>query len=236
MRKGVRLVAFVLTPILISFPALAQVCRVLDPELQGSYEGNCRGGLADGAGVAKGMAEYRGQFQGGKKHGRGVKTWPWGDRYEGDFVADRKEGQGTFLWGLRGPWSGERYEGSYSRDLRTGMGQYFWPTGDAYSGPWRDDQMVGPVDSILLDRFRVHARADTEARIAVARIGTRVCRSIAIGIGEREWIRGVVAEVSDLHIAVRIDEPGRYGQALNDVSLVRGARIWDDAPMWVPCL
>ena len=236
LRKGVSLIALILTAVLISFPAFSQVCRVLDRELHGSYEGACKEGLAEGYGVAKGMAEYRGQFQGGKKHGKGVKTWPWGDRYEGDFVEDRKEGRGIFFWSLKGAWAGERYEGAYFQDVRTGIGKYFWPTGDAYSGLWRDDQMVGPIDPVLFDRFRAHARADTEARIAVARVGTRVCRSIVFGIGEREWIRGVVAEVSDLHIAVRIEEPGRSGQSLNEVSLVRGAQVWDDAPMWAPCL
>ena len=67
-------------------------CRVLDPELAGNYQGGCKDGLADGYGEAKGSAEYRGDFRAGRKHGKGVKTWPSGDRYEGEFVEDRKEG------------------------------------------------------------------------------------------------------------------------------------------------
>jgi hypothetical protein len=42
-----------------------------------------------------------------------VKRWPNGDRYEGGFVDDQKEGRGTYVWG-RGAWRGERYEGEYA--------------------------------------------------------------------------------------------------------------------------
>ena len=87
--------------------AHGQACRVLDPELQGTYAGPCVNGLAEGEGVATGTAEYRGGFQAGRKHGHGVKTWPNGDRYEGEFVADGKDGYGVYVWG-QGPWQGER--------------------------------------------------------------------------------------------------------------------------------
>ena len=55
-------------------------CRVLDPELQGSYTGGCANGLAEGEGMASGSAQYSGGFQQGKKHGKGAKTWANGDR------------------------------------------------------------------------------------------------------------------------------------------------------------
>src|SRR5688500_16617172 len=69
-----------LTPIFFRHAVHAQSpCRVLDPELQGSYRGPCVNGLAEGEGAASGAAEYRGSFRGGRKHGHGVKTWPNGD-------------------------------------------------------------------------------------------------------------------------------------------------------------
>lgn len=81
-------------------------CKVLDPELQGTYAGGCVNGLADGSGEATGTARYQGAFKAGKKHGKGVKTWPdTGDRYEGDFVEDRKQGAGTYVWGSRSAWA-----------------------------------------------------------------------------------------------------------------------------------
>src|SRR5438067_5493981 len=112
-----------LTPILMLLAGLAhaQQCQVLDPELQGSYSGPCVNGLAEGKGVARGSAEYEGEFKAGRKHGRGVKSWPSGDRYEGEFANDEKQGHGTYTWG-RGPWAGERYEGNYVDDKREGFG------------------------------------------------------------------------------------------------------------------
>jgi len=38
-----------------------------------------------------------GVFRGGRKHGRGVKTWVWGDRYEGEFADDRQARHGSIL-------------------------------------------------------------------------------------------------------------------------------------------
>ena len=60
----------------LSGTASAQTCRVLDPELQGSYKGGCNAGLAEGYGEARGSAEYRGGFSAGRKHGNGIKIWP----------------------------------------------------------------------------------------------------------------------------------------------------------------
>jgi len=126
-----------------SYEAQAQSCRVLDPELLRAYSGPCVNGFAEGEGVASGVAEYRGGFKDGRKHGRGVKTWPNGDRYEGGFTADQKEGYGVYQWGS-GPWEGERYDGTFAADRRHGYGIYWWPSGDIYSGPWEADAPTGP--------------------------------------------------------------------------------------------
>jgi len=85
----------ILFALLVSVPpgAIADDCKVVDPELQDYYKGGCRNGLAHGKGYARGTAEYEGGFRKGLKHGQGVKTWPWGDRYEGEFVADRLAGK-----------------------------------------------------------------------------------------------------------------------------------------------
>src|ERR671936_2685573 len=109
-----------LTPILFFASGALADCRVLDPELQASYSGPCVNGLAEGRGFAHGTATYEGDFRAGRKHGRGVKTWPNGDRYEGDFVEDRKEGTGMYVWGRRSPWAGQRYTGGFLNDRRHG--------------------------------------------------------------------------------------------------------------------
>jgi len=210
--------------ILVSTCVLAQPCRVLDPELQKTYAGPCADGLAEGEGYAAGAAEYRGGFRAGRKHGKGVKTWANGDRYEGEFVADARHGTGRYTWG-RGPWAGERYEGGYANDRRHGFGTYRWQTGDVYAGPWENDVATGPPTPMMQAR----ARFEEEARRAVAKEGTRVCRELPVGIGAWEWVRGTVVGVSE-KIAVRIDVAGEQHEAR------QGEVVLEDPALWIPCL
>ncbi len=107
-----------------AYAADGHPCRVLDRELRGAYSGGCVDGLADGVGEAAGIARYQGEFKAGRKHGKGVKVWPTGDRYEGGFVDDRREGEGAYTWGAGTPWAGERHTGHYRQDKRQGSGVY----------------------------------------------------------------------------------------------------------------
>ncbi|MFH1045030.1 MAG: hypothetical protein V1796_08335 [Pseudomonadota bacterium] len=207
-------------------------CRVLDPELAGIYRGGCKGGLAEGYGEAKGTAEYRGEFHAGRKHGKGVKIWPSGDRYEGEFAQDHKEGIGRYSWSARGPTAGERYSGAYVEDRRHGHGVYEWPSGDRYAGPWANDEVTGMPTPMMIAR----ARAKTETLAAVGKPGVKVCRALLVGIAVRDWIRGEVTAVDAERIAVRIDDPGRQPHVIGDRPLAKGMTIWSAAMEWTPCL
>jgi len=217
-------VLFVFFSYFILVTANAQ-CRVMDAELQGSYSGGCVNGLAEGEGAARGTAQYQGGFRQGKKHGKGVKTWANGDRYEGEFADDQRNGLGIYTWGL-GRWRGERYEGGYSNDQRHGYGTYRYATGDVYAGPWQSDVATGPATGMMLAR----KKHEEEARSAVAKEGVKVCREMAVGIGNWEWVRGVVVAVKDDQVGVRVDEPGRYGH------FKAGETAWDAPTAWMPCL
>jgi hypothetical protein len=210
--------------------AESERCRVLDPELQGRYQGPCVDGLAEGEGSASGFADYRGGFKAGRKHGKGVKTWPNGDRYEGDFVNDGKEGFGVYVWG-RGVWEGERYEGAYANDRRHGNGVYRWPSGDIYRGPWKDDAVAGPGTPMMIAR----AKFEEEARAALGKPGQKVCREMPVGIGASDWVRGTVLRTDGERIAVRIDEPGVHAHVIANVEARRGELIWDTPTSWTPC-
>jgi len=213
--------------------AIAQTaCRVLDSELAGTYQGGCKDGLAQGYGEAKGSAEYRGDFHSGRKHGKGVKTWPSGDRYEGEFAEDRKEGVGMYTWSARGPSAGESYSGAYLNDFRHGQGVYAWPSDDRYTGPWAHDAITGTPTPRMIAR----ARAKTEALATVGKPGVKVCRALPVGIAVRDWISGEVTAVDAGRVAVRIDDPGRQPHVIDNLPLVRGVTIWSEAPDWTPCL
>lgn len=215
-----------------AFGQALQECVVHDPELQGSYSGSCSNGMADGHGSATGLAHYAGEFKAGRKHGRGVKIWPSGDRYEGEFANDLKEGTGVYTWGRNSPWAGEKYTGDYRNDRRHGHGVYQWPDGDRYAGPWDNDIAVGTPTPRMYARSRAHV----EHVAAAARMGNKVCRSVTHGIGTQDWLRGRVVDIKNGKIAVRLDDAGRFQQAASSVTMKAGDVLWEPARAWTPCL
>src|SRR3954463_11418265 len=96
MFKAFAVTSFTIFAALTTPVVRAANCGVTDPELKGFYEGGCRNGLAEGDGFAHGSAEYEGEFHKGLKHRRGVKTWPWPDPYDGEFVNERHQGKGMY--------------------------------------------------------------------------------------------------------------------------------------------
>lgn len=95
---------------------------------------------------------------------------------------------------------------------------------------------VSATDGPLAPQSIARARAQMEARVAMAIPGTRVCRELAVGIGERDWIKGAITEAEGHDAGIRIDDPGRYSQAINGIMLVRGVVIRDALAQWMPCL
>lgn len=94
-------------------------CKVLPADLQGSYEGACKNGLADGQGTARGLHRYTGQFKKGKPDGKGKLEYGDSAYYEGQFQDGIKEGKGEehhLLSSKRdsvltGYWSADEYRG-----------------------------------------------------------------------------------------------------------------------------
>ena len=207
-------------------------CKVADPELQATYSGGCKDGLADGYGEAQGSAVYRGEFKAGRKHGKGVKTWRNGDRYEGDFIEDRREGTGMYQWGRRSAWARQRYTGGYLNDLRHGYGVYEWPNGERYAGRWEDDRIVGTLTKGMIAR----ARGEVELAAVMGRVGARVCRELEIGVGTRDIVRGTVTAVTGANISVLIDDPGRHDHEIDGRRVTRGAIVSGPLKFWLPCI
>jgi hypothetical protein len=55
--------------------------------------------------------------------------------YEGDFVSNMKQGQGTIVW-TSGSYSGDSYEGQWHHGMKHGFGTYKYHCGDIYVGEW----------------------------------------------------------------------------------------------------
>lgn len=203
---------------------VAADCRVVDPELQGFYEGGCRNGLAHGTGTARGEAEYTGEFRKGLKHGQGVKTWAWGDRYEGGFREDRKHGRGMYVWGPGSPWAGERYVGDYVADRREGSGTYFWPNGDRFDGQWKADGRYGY--SVMEQRREVAGAAQAAALVP----GAQVCAWADAGPGQRVLRVGRIEPAGEQGLAVRLT------QVEGDAGPQAGSLVAAAPGEWRPCL
>ena len=56
---------------------------------------------------------------------KGELLWNDGDRYEGDFKNDKKEGKGIYYWN-----DGNRYEGDFKNDKKEGKGIYYYNNGN----------------------------------------------------------------------------------------------------------
>lgn len=94
-------------------------CKVLMPEISGSYTGKCKKGLAHGEGLAEGKDTYEGRFLKGLPNGKGKYTWADGRVYEGLWEAGKKEGKGMMIDPtagedsvLVGYWKKDEYTGT----------------------------------------------------------------------------------------------------------------------------
>mmetsp|Transcript_39443 Transcript_39443/g.29135 ORF Transcript_39443/g.29135 Transcript_39443/m.29135 type:complete len:128 (+) Transcript_39443:261-644(+) len=75
---------------------------------------------------------YRGeQNSQGEKEGRGIKEWPNGDKYVGNWERDQAQGYGCFMYA-----NGELYEGEWHGGKAHGVGKFLHRDGSVYLGEW----------------------------------------------------------------------------------------------------
>jgi hypothetical protein len=67
--------------------------------------------------------------------GEGTQNFPNGNSYAGHFDQSVFDGFGTYLWKVEG----DKYEGEWSAGKRQGQGKFTWADGSVYDGPWKKD-------------------------------------------------------------------------------------------------
>jgi hypothetical protein len=90
-------------------------CIVLLPRISGTYHGECKKGLANGKGIARGIDSYEGEFRKGLPEGLGVYRWADGTYYEGYWKQGLRNGSGTMTFSSdsvqKGFWNADKYTG-----------------------------------------------------------------------------------------------------------------------------
>jgi hypothetical protein len=92
---------FIFLSILIAvtvIPAIGQACNVLPVSIFKEYEGDCRKGLAEGKGIARGQnVTYEGDFRKGMPHGEGILKFSDGRTFEGQWRNGEIYGYGELM-------------------------------------------------------------------------------------------------------------------------------------------
>ncbi|XP_035306232.1 radial spoke head 1 homolog isoform X2 [Cricetulus griseus] len=95
----------------------------------------------------KNGARYIGEYVKNKKHGQGTFIYPDGSRYEGDWADDQRHGHGVYYY-----VNNDTYTGEWFSHQRHGQGTYFYAeTGSKYVGSWVNGQQEGAAELIHLN-------------------------------------------------------------------------------------
>lgn len=108
-----------------------------------SYAQCISGDCVNGKGIFENKTiRYDGEFKNKKFEGFGNLVFKKGkyrgDRYEGNWIAGKRNGQGTYNFS-----DGESYLGEWRKNKRHGKGKYDFMNGDTYDGSWVNDRMEG---------------------------------------------------------------------------------------------
>ena len=91
------------------------------------YEGSWREGVFDGVGVFISQhGRYQGQFLAGRRHGYGTYAFATGETYTGEWKSDARHGSGVLQYRAQDIY--ERFVGTWRNDRRDGRGTLFWYT------------------------------------------------------------------------------------------------------------
>ena len=106
-----------------------------DYEKKNLYEGDFLNGLEDGNGIEiNNENKYEGEFKKGEKSGKGKLIFKTGDIYEGNFLNNKFNGEGHYIWKK----NGNEYIGNYKNNLFDGDGFYKWNNNEYYKGEYKN--------------------------------------------------------------------------------------------------
>ena len=115
--------------------------------------------------VGGGEVEYRGEVRSAGSqipHGRGVKVFPDGSVYSGEFVDGEHEGKGRIS-----KQSGDVYDGNWRNGQPHGHGVETYMSGERYEGYWKDGRKVGKGKFKHADGYVQLVRVERDGKLTV---------------------------------------------------------------------
>lgn len=187
-------------------------CWVEDPDVQGTYEGDCVAGKANGFGVSTGKDIYKGEFKDGYLHGKGTYTWQSGRVYEGDWVDGKRTGKGK--WQECGPASGcDYYEGEWLNSKFNGFGTFSYRCNCKFIGCQRctdhglfeDGKLIesAPSDVTSIKEFKAWKMKESK-KINAYEDKVRSFRS-NLSVGDDSSV-GIIIEVKENIVKVQTND------------------------------
>jgi hypothetical protein len=82
---------------------------------------------------------YVGEFKHDFKNGFGVMEYENGDIYEGQFLNDKRQGKGKYIYLSKG--DSQLYYGEFKEDSMAGEGKLIFSNGDVYIGMFKNNKM-----------------------------------------------------------------------------------------------
>jgi len=153
----------------ISFSQQGDTCKVLKSEISGAYQGDCKNGLADGKGTAKGEDTYIGMFKNGLPDGKGKYTYKNGNVFTGRWSKGFKNGEGKFLYFVNGT--------SYTQ-------KGYWVNGE-YVGTSNPEELYRVTNSAGIEYYTIKKVEGDEKQIIISFVGAMtkyVPRDVEINI------------------------------------------------------
>ena len=126
------LLIILISLLLLSSPVIGQETSVL-------YQYETSTGIKwKTLGVGQVQPKYEGEITYGEPNGKGIETFPNGEKYVGEFKDGKYDGQGTWT-----STEGEKYVGEFKDNKRNGQGTFTFHSGDKYVGEWKDEKQHG---------------------------------------------------------------------------------------------